>query len=88
VATTGGALPEVVGISEETGLLVEPNNPDALVVAIGRLLDDAELRARLGAAGRVRVMERFTWEVTARGTAACYDAILTGQPLPDAMEFD
>jgi glycosyltransferase involved in cell wall biosynthesis len=88
VATTGGALPEVVGVTEETGLLVEPNNPEALVVAIGRLLDDAELRARLGAAGRTRVMERFTWEVTARGTAACYDAILTGKALPDSMEFD
>ena len=88
VATTGGALPEVVGVTEETGLLVEPNNPEALVVAIGRLLDDAPLRERLGAAGRTRVMERFTWEVTARGTAACYDAILTGQPLPDSMEFD
>jgi glycosyltransferase involved in cell wall biosynthesis len=78
----------VVGVNEETGLLVEPNNPDALVVAIARLLDDAELRERLGAAGRQRVMERFTWEVTARGTAACYHAILTGQPLPDSMEFD
>jgi glycosyltransferase involved in cell wall biosynthesis len=88
VATTGGALPEVVGVSEETGLLVEPNNPEALVAAIGRLLDDAALRERLGAAGRTRVMERFTWEVTARGTAACYDAILTGQPLPDSMDFD
>ena len=88
VATTGGALPEVVGVTEETGLLVEPNNPEALVVAIGRLLDDGALRERLGAAGRQRVMERFTWEVTARGTAACYDAILTGQPLPDSMEFD
>ncbi len=52
VATTGGALPEVVGVTEETGLLVEPNNPEALVVAIGRLLDDAALRERLGAAGR------------------------------------
>src|SRR5487761_1956826 len=88
VATTGGALPEVVGVTEETGLLVEPNNPEALVVAIGRLLDDEALRARLGAAGRQRVMERFTWEVTARGAAACYDAILTGQPLPDSMTFD
>jgi glycosyltransferase involved in cell wall biosynthesis len=88
VATTGGALPEVVGVSGETGLLVEPNNPDALVGAIRQLLDDAELRARLGANGRERVMHRFTWEVTARGTAACYDAILTGQPLPDSMTFD
>ena len=88
VATTGGALPEVVGVSGETGILVEPNNPEALVVAIGQLLDDPALRARLGAARRTRVMERFTWQVTARGTAACYDAILTGRPLPDAMEFD
>ncbi len=88
VATTGGALPEVVGTSGETGLLVEPNNPEVLVEAIGRLLDDAELRARLGAAGRERVISRFTWEVTARGTAACYDAILRGEPLPAAMDFD
>jgi glycosyltransferase involved in cell wall biosynthesis len=87
VATTGGALPEVVGASDETGLLVEPNDPEALVGAIRRLLDDADLRARLGAAGRQRVIERFTWEVTARGTAACYDAILTGRPLPESMDF-
>jgi len=88
VATTGGALPEVVGTSGETGLLVEPNNPEALVDAVRLLLDDAELRERLGAAGRQRVIERFTWQVTARGTAACYDAILNGQPLPESMIFD
>ena len=88
VATTGGALPEVVGTSGETGLLVEPNNPEALVGAIARLLDDEGLRVRLGANGRERVMRRFTWEVTARGTAACYDAILNGRALPAAMEFD
>ncbi len=88
VATTGGALPEVVGVSGETGLLVEPNNPDALVGAIAQLLDDAELRARLGSAGRERVIERFTWQVTARGTELCYDAILSHRPLPDGMAFD
>ena len=88
VATTGGALPEVIGTDGETGLLVEPNNPEALVEAIGRLLDDGALRERLGARGRQRVVERFTWEVTARGTAACYDAILTGAPLPDSVAFD
>jgi len=88
VATTGGALPEVVGNSGETGLLVEPNNPDALVGAIRTLLDDEALQRRLGDAGRERVIKRFTWEVTARGTAACYDAILRGEPLPDSMKFD
>jgi glycosyltransferase involved in cell wall biosynthesis len=88
VATTGGALPEVVGVSGETGLLVEPNNPEALVEAIRSLLDDPALRQRLGDNGRQRVMERFTWQVTARGTAACYEAILHDQPLPEAMDFD
>ncbi len=88
VATTGGALPEVVGVSGETGVLVEPNDPEALLVAIRSLLDDPALRERLGTRGRERVMERFTWQVTARGTAACYDAILTHRPLPDSMQFD
>ena len=88
VATTGGALPEVVGVSGETGVLVEPNDPEALLVAIRTLLDDPALRERLGARGRERVMERFTWQVTARGTAACYDAILAGRPLPESMQFD
>ena len=87
VATTGGALPEVVGESGRTGVLVEPDDPEALAAAIRSLLDDPSTRDRLGAAGRQRVVERFTWEVTARGTAACYDAILKGQPLPASMTF-
>ena len=84
VATTGGALPEVVGVDGETGLLVAPDDPGALAGAIARLLDDPALRARLGAAGRERVINRFTWQVTATGTAACYEAVLAGRPLPGA----
>lgn len=76
VATTGGALPEVVGTDGVTGLLVEPDDPGALAVAIGRLLDDDDLRRRLGAAGRERVLGRFTWQVTAEGTAAEYEALM------------
>jgi glycosyltransferase involved in cell wall biosynthesis len=83
VATTGGALPEVVGADGETGLLVPPDDPSALAGAIGRLLDSPELRARLGAAGRDRVLHRFTWEVTAQGTAACYDQLLGRRAVPE-----
>ncbi len=87
VATTGGALPEVVGTSGETGLLVTPDDPEALVVAIRRLLDDPELRASLGAAGRERAVSRFSWQITAQGTAACYRAVLAGEPMPEAVSF-
>ena len=76
VATTGGALPEVVGTDGVTGLLVPPGDPSALATAIGTALDDAGLRARLGAAGRTRVLERFTWAAAARATVEQYRTVL------------
>ncbi|MET8575013.1 glycosyltransferase family 4 protein [Streptomyces sp. NPDC005012] len=72
VATTGGAIPEVAGPDGETCLAVPPGDAGALAAALGRLLDDPELRARLGAAGRARVLERFTWKRAAEGTVAHY----------------
>src|SRR5262249_46291934 len=68
VATTGGAIPEVVGTDGETGLLVRPGDPDALAQGLLRTLDDADLRARIGAAGRERALANFTWRQTAIGT--------------------
>jgi glycosyltransferase involved in cell wall biosynthesis len=85
VATTGGALPEVVGTSGETGLLVAPGDPGALAGALTVALDDPELRLRLGGAGRARVLERFTWQATARATAEHYREVAAGRagdPLP------
>lgn len=72
VATTGGAIPEVAGPDGETCLAVPPADAGALADALGRLLGDPELRARLGAAGRARVLARFTWKQAAIGTAALY----------------
>ncbi|MEU6254048.1 glycosyltransferase family 4 protein [Streptomyces sp. NPDC047043] len=72
VATTGGAIPEVAGRDGETCLAVPPGDPGALAAGLSRLLGDAELRARLGAAGRERVLRHFTWARAAEGTAARY----------------
>ncbi|MFF4216374.1 glycosyltransferase family 4 protein [Streptomyces nondiastaticus] len=71
-ATTGGAIPEVAGPDGETCLAVPPGDPGALASALGRLLADPELRRRLGAAGRERVLSRFTWREAALGTARHY----------------
>jgi glycosyltransferase involved in cell wall biosynthesis len=76
VATTGGALPEVVGGDGATGLLVPPGDPGALAQAILRVLDDDALGARLGAAGRERVLRRFTWRACAAGTVEAYRALI------------
>lgn len=57
-------IPELAehGVS---GLLVPPGRADRLADALERLAGDAALRARLGAAGRARVLEEFDVEVTA-----------------------
>lgn len=76
VSTTGGAIPEVAGRDNETTLAVEPNDPSALAAAICRVLADPELRSRLGAAGRQRVLEKFTWRAAAAATADRYRAVI------------
>ena len=72
VATTGGALPEVVGDDGVTGLLVPPGDAGALAAAIGRVLDDAGLGGRLAEAARRRALERFTWRACAEATVEHY----------------
>ena len=77
VTTTGGALPEVVGGDGEASLHVPPGDAAALATATERLLDDVVLRDGMGAAGRARVLERFTWETTARATVDVYRRALS-----------
>lgn len=76
VASRAGALPEVVGPDGECALLVRPGNVEALVAALGRLLDSPADREALGRAGRARALERYSWRSVAEATVAVYrDAI-------------
>lgn len=51
-----------VVLHEVNGLIIPPDHPDALAEAILRLYHDRDLCARMGAAGRQRAVEKFTWE--------------------------
>jgi glycosyltransferase involved in cell wall biosynthesis len=75
VATRVGAVHEVV---EEgvTGLLVPVDDTDALAAALRELLDDPELRAELGRAGRAAALERFSTETSADVHVQAYEAAL------------
>ncbi len=76
IATTGGALPEVCGTHNETCLLVPPGDSDALASMISTALADPALCNRIGAAGRQRVIDHWSWRHTALKTIDQYHALL------------
>ena len=78
VATTAGALPEVVGRDGDCALLVPPGDDLALARCLASLLDDAALRRDLGGRGRARVLGCFTWEAAAALTADRYREVIAG----------
>ncbi len=74
VATQAGGIPEVV-IHRETGLLVPPQDPQALANAILKLYLDRALAARLAQRGYEVVHERFSAEAMAMKIIRIYDRI-------------
>ena len=76
IATAVGGLAEAI-VDGESGLLVPPEDGTALRAALERLLGDADLRARLGAAARDRVRARYSRAVAATATLAAYEAALS-----------
>lgn len=73
VVSRAGAIPEVVGDDGDCADLVTPGDVGELELAIAGLLDDPERRTRMGAAGRRRVLEKFSWRAVAEATARAYE---------------
>jgi glycosyltransferase involved in cell wall biosynthesis len=71
IATRGGGATEIV-VDGVSGLLVSMNDSDALADALRKLLENAELRRCLGAAGRRRVEDAFRIESTAAKISQVY----------------
>ncbi|MBI3228504.1 MAG: glycosyltransferase family 4 protein [Mycolicibacterium cosmeticum] len=73
VASRAGALPEVLGAEGECARLVPPGNVDQLTAVLGELLDSPAQRRALGAAGRQRALDVFSWESVAAQTVSVYE---------------
>jgi glycosyltransferase involved in cell wall biosynthesis len=73
VASRAGALPEVVGVDGECARLVTPGDVDDLTSVLGELLDSPLELRRLGAAGRRRAVDVFSWESVAAQTVSVYE---------------
>ena len=74
VATAVGGIPEIVA-DGQTGTLVTAPKPEAFAAALAPLLEDAELRGRLGAAGRARFERHFTAERWADRLRQLYEGV-------------
>lgn len=75
ITSAVSSLPEVAG---DAALLVDPTSEEEIARAIGRVIADAELRARLITAGRERLV-RFDWRRTAEQTVAAYERAVSRQ---------
>lgn len=73
VASRAGALPEVVGDDGACARLVRPADVDELTSVLGELLDSPSERRKLGAAGRQRALDVFSWESVAAQTVSVYE---------------
>jgi glycosyltransferase involved in cell wall biosynthesis len=74
IATRVGGIPETV-MEGETGLLIPPRDPGALLDAIDRLAADEELRTRMGQRGRAIAQAVYTPEAHSATMLAIFDEV-------------
>jgi glycosyltransferase involved in cell wall biosynthesis len=79
VVSRAGAIPEVVGPDGLCADVVAPGNVEELTDALRRMLADPERRRRMGAAGRQRVEERFSWRAVAAATVGVYEEAIAAR---------
>jgi glycosyltransferase involved in cell wall biosynthesis len=74
VTTALGGITDIVD-NEKTGLIVPPNDSDALAVALRRLIDDRALAAKLGSAGEKMIELKFSWPRIIDQFSGLYDSL-------------
>jgi glycosyltransferase involved in cell wall biosynthesis len=84
IGTTVGGIPEQIE-HLESGILVRPDDPEAIATWLVRLHDDADLRARLARAGAARVRREFTLANQAAGLHRAYLTALAHRFAPSPL---
>ena len=73
ISTTVAGIPELIR-NEQDGLLVAPSDPGLLANAIERLMEDADLRARLSMSARERIADQYNLQVNVARLAGIFRA--------------
>lgn len=77
IVATG--IGDVARMVSDAGILVAPNDTEGFADSIASLLEDSQLRAKLGAMARERAEREFNWERTTSNIVAAYKKALLGQ---------
>jgi phosphatidylinositol alpha-mannosyltransferase len=75
-------------VTEQTGALVPPGDPEALAETIAALLADEPVRVELGRAARELAKSEYAWPLLARRLANCYESVLAGDQPGGAGELE
>jgi len=75
IASNVGGLSELI-VNGETGLLVEPGDEDSIGEAIEKLLEDKNLRLKLGNNARKIIEEKYSWDVVVDKIIRVYEELL------------
>ncbi|MBS4033791.1 MAG: glycosyltransferase [Ignavibacterium sp.] len=75
IVSNVGGLPEVVE-NGKTGIVVEPKSTSEIFEAISKLIDNPELAQKMGANGRMRVLEKYTWDYSVEKMISVYKSLV------------
>jgi phosphatidylinositol alpha-mannosyltransferase len=71
-------------LAPEVGIAVPPGDPEALALALVRLLEDEAARRRMGEAARARALDRYAWSVLAQRLLRIYEGLTAGRTMRES----
>jgi glycosyltransferase involved in cell wall biosynthesis len=74
IASDVGGIPEI--IDQDTGILIPPNNSNAIHDSLIKVIGNDNLRKNLGFNARERVVKNYTWEIAAKKTIKLYSDLI------------